>query len=150
MQSPISSPQARGPFRRLNTRLILLFSSTARGTGRSCHSLQLQRESNTAALLRAPDLMKETVDNYWPGEGIIAPGLPPSRTLVPLHSYIPVPAHTHLLQEGEEWNGPLGEDALQLSAAPGPPRLYLFNPNPCGIYKYNCCLQKLCFTPGEE
>lgn len=35
MQSPISSPQARGPFRQLNTRLILLLSSTAQGTGRS-------------------------------------------------------------------------------------------------------------------
>lgn len=46
--------------------------------------------------------MKETADNYWPGEGIIAQGLPLSHTAVRLHSHIPVPVHTHSLQEGEE------------------------------------------------
>lgn len=102
MQSPISSHQARGPFRQLNRRLILLFSSTARGTGRSCLSLQLQRESNSTALPCAPNLMEEMVDNYWPGEGIIAQGLPVSHTLAWLHSYIPVPVHTHSLQGGKE------------------------------------------------
>lgn len=82
------------------------------------------------------------------GEGIIDQDLPLSHALVHLHTYIPVPVY---LQEWEEeWdNGPSVEDALQLSAVPGP-YLYLFNPNLRGIYKYNYCLQQLCFTPGEE
>lgn len=51
---------------------------------------------------RAPNLTEEMVDNYWPGEGIIAQGLSVSHTLVCLHSYTPVPVHTHSLQEGED------------------------------------------------
>lgn len=149
MQPPISSPQARGPFRQLSTRLILLFSSTARGTGRSCLSLQLQRESNSTALPRAPNMTKEIVDNYWPGEGIIAQGLPVSHTLVCLHSYN-LYLCTYICCRVEKNEMTLWEKMLCSSLLlPGLDFIYLTLI--LGVStKYYCCLQKLCFSPGEE